>query len=280
MQAYINNSKHDLYFPHPVQLVVGSGENADRYAHELLQKVLCPHQVNQRLEDLSVQRLEDLSVQKDYYNNCFCRVCQQIKNHQHRALLWLTAEKNYTLEELEPLFARVQFIPDEPQYIVLAHAELLTQATSNKLLKLLEEPPAQHYFLLLTNNPGALLPTISSRCQALYLETQDTSITQQHPLISYFSFNQAIDPFGFEEKIKSLELSEQQSIDLAYELLDYFHAKSKTCSENTPECSYVFTYTKILFDRLQYPPQSGSSELFWKQLYLLSTHQKILLQKQ
>ncbi len=43
--------------------------------------------------------------------------------------------------------------------------ELLHPAAANALLKLLEEPPRQTVFLLVSNNPGALLPTILSRTQ-------------------------------------------------------------------------------------------------------------------
>jgi len=38
--------------------------------------------------------------------------------------------------------------------------------TSNKLLKVLEEPPAKTLFMLVSEDPGLLLPTIVSRCQS------------------------------------------------------------------------------------------------------------------
>lgn len=38
---------------------------------------------------------------------------------------------------------------------------------ANKLLKLIEEPPAQTQFLLISHRPDRLLPTISSRCQRI-----------------------------------------------------------------------------------------------------------------
>jgi len=44
-------------------------------------------------------------------------------------------------------------------------AEQMNQASGNALLKCLEEPPAGTYFLLVTDQPGRLLPTIRSRCQ-------------------------------------------------------------------------------------------------------------------
>ncbi len=46
--------------------------------------------------------------------------------------------------------------------------ELNTQA-ANALLKILEEPPKQSVFLLVSHNPGRVLPTIRSRCRQLKL---------------------------------------------------------------------------------------------------------------
>jgi DNA polymerase III subunit delta' len=43
--------------------------------------------------------------------------------------------------------------------------EKMNATTANKLLKILEEPPAKTLFLLVSENPGQLLATILSRCQ-------------------------------------------------------------------------------------------------------------------
>ncbi len=45
--------------------------------------------------------------------------------------------------------------------------EKMHQATANKLLKLLEEPPEKTLFLLVSDEPDKLLPTIMSRCQMI-----------------------------------------------------------------------------------------------------------------
>ncbi len=42
-------------------------------------------------------------------------------------------------------------------------------ASANALLKILEEPPAETLFLLVSHRPGGLLPTIKSRCQSVAL---------------------------------------------------------------------------------------------------------------
>jgi DNA polymerase-3 subunit delta' len=51
--------------------------------------------------------------------------------------------------------------------ILISPAETLNLASANALLKMLEEPPANTLFLLVTSQPQRLLPTILSRCQAI-----------------------------------------------------------------------------------------------------------------
>lgn len=58
--------------------------------------------------------------------------------------------------------------------IVLRGADRLTLAAANALLKLLEESSAQTRFLLTTQLPGKLLPTILSRCRRVRLPRQLT----------------------------------------------------------------------------------------------------------
>ncbi len=48
---------------------------------------------------------------------------------------------------------------------IIWHAEKMNLGTANKLLKLLEEPPENTYFILTTDNPLHIIATIRSRCQ-------------------------------------------------------------------------------------------------------------------
>lgn len=53
--------------------------------------------------------------------------------------------------------------------MIIWMAEKMNVECSNKLLKMIEEPPAQTVFLLVAENPDLLLPTIQSRVQRLTL---------------------------------------------------------------------------------------------------------------
>jgi DNA polymerase-3 subunit delta' len=51
--------------------------------------------------------------------------------------------------------------------VIINPADDMERATSNALLKSLEEPPQGTFFLLVTHRPARLLPTIRSRCRIL-----------------------------------------------------------------------------------------------------------------
>lgn len=71
--------------------------------------------------------------------------------------------------------------------VIVDGVEFLNRFAANALLKLLEEPPPQTLLLLTTPSPGALLPTLRSRCRRLSL----SPLTQQdmHILLPHLSLD-------------------------------------------------------------------------------------------
>jgi DNA polymerase-3 subunit delta' len=67
----------------------------------------------------------------------------------------------------EPVVAAAGRTPFESRrrVFVIERAETMNEPTANRMLKTLEEPPPYAHLILLTDRPGELLPTISSRCQ-------------------------------------------------------------------------------------------------------------------
>jgi DNA polymerase III delta' subunit len=50
---------------------------------------------------------------------------------------------------------------------IISEADKMKDESANTLLKILEEPPRFSHFILVTDNPHLILPTIKSRCQVL-----------------------------------------------------------------------------------------------------------------
>ena len=69
--------------------------------------------------------------------------------------------------------------------VIIDPMEALNTAASNAMLKLLEEPPAQVAFFLISHAPSQLLPTIRSRSQILRLaDLSPQSMMEIWPLVS------------------------------------------------------------------------------------------------
>jgi DNA polymerase III subunit delta' len=80
-------------------------------------------------------------------------------------------------EQIISLQHKAIFMPDQgsKKIFIISQAERLHPSAANKLLKLLEEPPAHLIFILVSSRAEALLPTIRSRCQAVRF----SRVTQQ-----------------------------------------------------------------------------------------------------
>jgi DNA polymerase-3 subunit delta' len=65
---------------------------------------------------------------------------------------------------------------------IIEEAHRLNEASSNALLKTLEEPPATSHLIMITSRPAQLLPTIRSRCQIIRFSPLAPSEIEAHLL--------------------------------------------------------------------------------------------------
>ena len=73
--------------------------------------------------------------------------------------------------------------------VILRHAHKLNTAAQNALLKVLEEPPRYAFFILTSEQPGAILETIRSRCTRYQLappQAPETDPDELLPLVAPF----------------------------------------------------------------------------------------------
>ena len=84
--------------------------------------------------------------------------------------IWLTPEttqaiKIESLRDIKPkLYLKTS---GEAKVVIIKPADQMTLACANALLKILEEPPQDTYFILITSKPGSLPATVRSRCQKI-----------------------------------------------------------------------------------------------------------------
>jgi DNA polymerase III subunit delta' len=73
-------------------------------------------------------------------------------------------------------FLHLTAAEDGWRIVVIDGADEMNRNAANALLKILEEPPRLSLLLLVSHNPGLLLPTIRSRCRRFRLEAPPPSL--------------------------------------------------------------------------------------------------------
>ena len=83
--------------------------------------------------------------------------------------------KNISIEDIRKLqsYCSLSIADGGKRIIIIDTADDLNKSSSNALLKLLEEPPKNTLFLLISHQPNLLLPTLKSRCQKLSFSNLD-----------------------------------------------------------------------------------------------------------
>ena len=106
-----------------------------------------------------------------------CKNCQNALNKTHADISYVYPEgsrksKTLSIDQLRELSKDAYIMPndsDSKVYIFENADSVFSEVVQNAFLKLLEEPPAGVYFILLCQSAKGLLPTIISRCSMINL---------------------------------------------------------------------------------------------------------------
>lgn len=97
-----------------------------------------------------------------------CSACRKVRDGNHPDLITVDQpdKKTVSVELVRQARADLYIRPNEAAHKIylFPRAEDMGIPAQNALLKVLEEPPEYAVFLLLTDNPEKLLPTVRSRC--------------------------------------------------------------------------------------------------------------------
>ena len=110
-----------------------------------------------------------------------CGPCRKVLEGNHPDVITVDDPDHRTVavrivrEAREDVFIR----PNEADHKIYIFPQELGIEGQNTLLKILEEPPKYGVFILLTDNPDKLLPTVRSRCTELALQALDEDALSQ-----------------------------------------------------------------------------------------------------
>lgn len=100
-----------------------------------------------------------------------CESCRKALEQVHPDVIWVTdpEHKNVPVKQIRQVRDDLFIRPNEGSHKIYILPQPLGIEGQNALLKVLEEPPQYGVFLLLTDNPETVLPTVRSRCVELKL---------------------------------------------------------------------------------------------------------------
>lgn len=115
-------------------------------------------------------RLGATSLQVDMDSNAIHRL--QAGSHTDVLVLQASEGSDISVDEARGVIEFLAMTPAEGAWrvVVIDSIDAMNRNAANALLKILEEPPARTVMLLISHNPGGLLPTIRSRCRVLKLK--------------------------------------------------------------------------------------------------------------
>ncbi len=158
----------------------------------------------------------------------FCHSCQLMASGSHPDFHVIKPEKvgkTITVEQIRQCnrLAHESSQLTGVRLFVIEPAEAMNESAANALLKTLEEPSETCMFLLVTERPAALLPTITSRCQQWNISTPNSTeitdwlATQVKGTVPAFAVHLSGDaPLAALDFIEQKKVDQYQSLEQAF----------------------------------------------------------------
>ena len=234
---------------------------------------LAYHIINYVLSKLEVDKydLEKLIINK---NNKSYKLLTN-KTHPNFHLIDIIEEKkNIEISQIRKMinYTNKSSFNNIPRFILIDNIELLNKNSTNALLKIIEEPNNNIYFILIHNNSKNILPTLKSRCLTFKINlsfNETVNIANfllgknlfdliNNDLINYYNTpGDFINLINFSKK-KNINLNEFNLISFLYFLIDNSHYKKNRFIKDLT-ISYI--------------------ELYFLKIYILSKAKKNILEK-
>lgn len=107
--------------------------------------------------------------------SCVIFVMPKDVNFTIKNAIILTPEEKtvITIEQVRTVLGRLSMKQITDQYVIIRPADAMGDEAANAFLKTLEEPKDKVHFILITDSPSKLLPTILSRVEIYFLKSHE-----------------------------------------------------------------------------------------------------------
>ncbi|MFN4196511.1 MAG: DNA polymerase III subunit delta' [Caldimicrobium sp.] len=143
-----------------------------------------------------------------------CLSCQKLDKNIHPDIFYIAPElRDIKIDSIRAVerFLRTRPLMAPYKVIIIDNAEKLNPEAGNALLKSLEEPPPYALFLLITEKPFQILPTILSRTQMVRFNPLPVKTIKEYLMKNYHMESTLA---------QSLAELSQGSLEIALEILD------------------------------------------------------------
>ena len=146
---------------------------------------------------------------------------------------------------------------DKPRFIIFDDVELMSNNCANALLKIIEEPSKNNFFVLIDNNQAKLLETIASRClvSKIFINNTERIKTIKY-LINFYKLEVVVDylnsdltPGSF-LRYNSISLNNQITDDLDFITKIHILLKSYKKDKNRDLISFAIFLTDQYYFKL------------------------------
>ena len=174
------------------------------------------------LNEKKPYNLKDKTINSEsiFYNQLLNKTSQNVM------LIKAEENKNIKIEDIRSLKSTLSrsSLSADPRFIIIDEVEFLNENSANALLKSLEEPSNNNFFILINNQQADLIKTISSRClkNNIFLNLNETKkiinyLLTNNNIEDLIDFNSNLTPglfLQFNEIYSELDINKNEKIEI------------------------------------------------------------------
>src|SRR6516225_8154578 len=150
-----------------------------------------------------------------------CPACRKIDSGNHPDVITVSLEEEASqikIAQIRQLLSTLDLQPLEGRnkIFIIDPADLLNAEAANALLKGLEEPPENSFFILITVNVHELLMTIRSRCQVYNFTPLTLDEIRQHGVTDELTVRWSQGSIGRARSLNLAELKSERAVILDF----------------------------------------------------------------